>query len=279
MINRLIVLAFALILAPTACVMPAASSSGQGNYYAHPRAGYPSMPGYPSIGHQNYPLLPGYSSHSIAASSSSSTSNMLVPSKEYDILPDHKLLEMLSYAKRGDVDALDKILYDNLTMDPNQDYWGVRPIDAAIENGHIACVRLFCNYFLINDYYQESVEPPLFKAIAWHQNEIAKMFILEYGANIEVKDRNGNTPLHYAAMCNNEEMCLFLVSCGASLNVGNSTGLTPERVAKQEKNYKAATILESVNDAEFLDLLDVVDSLSYDELVFLAGFIEGQECQ
>ncbi|MBY0352741.1 ankyrin repeat domain-containing protein [Candidatus Babeliales bacterium] len=279
MINRLIVLAFALILAPTACVMPAASSSGQGNYYAHPRAGYPSMPGYPSIGHQNYPLLPGYSSHSIAASSSSSTSNMLVPSKEYDILPDHKLLEMLSYAKRGDVDALDKILYDNLTMDPNQDYWGVRPIDAAIENGHIACVRLFCNYFLINDYYQGSVEPPLFKAIACHQNEIAKMLILEYSAHIDVKNSYGMQPLHYAAMCNNEEMCYFLISCGASLNARDFRGLTPVQVAQEEENFEIMTILNAVNEPEFLGVLKDVENLSIDDLTFLQGFIEGQECQ
>ncbi|MBX9831381.1 ankyrin repeat domain-containing protein, partial [Candidatus Babeliales bacterium] len=146
MISRFIGLVFCIIFASTVCVRPAASSSGNGNYYAHSPAGYPAIQGYPSV------------------------SYLRVFPNGRDILPDDKLCKILSYAECGDVHALNKILYDNLNMDPNQALFGIRPIDVAIQNGHIECVHLFCYYFLINDYYQGSVEPPLFKAIACHQN-------------------------------------------------------------------------------------------------------------
>ncbi len=71
---------------------------------------------------------------------------------------------------------------------------------------------------------------------------IARM-ALDAGANVDAKDLNGNTALHYAVYYGNQEMAELLLTRKANINAQNSSGNTP---------LHFATL---VNDVSFTDFL------------------------
>ena len=61
--------------------------------------------------------------------------------------------------------------------------------------------------------------------------------MLDNGADIEIKakDKNGATPLHYAAFFLHEEMASLLIKSGADVNSIDANGVTPLDSATQIK--------------------------------------------
>ena len=57
--------------------------------------------------------------------------------------------------------------------------------------------------------------------------------LLHYGADINAKDENGLTPLHYAVRRNDQEVVKVLLNEGANVNVKDNDGLTPLHFAKE----------------------------------------------
>ena len=70
--------------------------------------------------------------------------------------------------------------------------------------------------------------PPLFIAIQ-EKRDIAVIFLLQYGADPNVQDRAGNTPLHVAATdsCYDLNICTVLLRHGARIKQSNKHGQTP----------------------------------------------------
>jgi len=67
-------------------------------------------------------------------------------------------------------------------------------------------------------------------------------YLLSKGANINVKDDQGNTALHYAVLFDDLKLATFLVeTCNANVNVVNANGLAPIAMAlqKEKKNIIA----------------------------------------
>jgi ankyrin repeat protein len=48
--------------------------------------------------------------------------------------------------------------------------------------------------------------------------------MIDAGANLNVQDKNGNTPLHNAARFGNEEIADILIEAGADVNILNNAG-------------------------------------------------------
>ena len=55
--------------------------------------------------------------------------------------------------------------------------------------------------------------------------------LIQYGAKIDAKDVEGQTPLHLAAHSRNSSKALILLEFGASLKIRNRDGFTPLEVA------------------------------------------------
>ncbi|EAY16707.1 ankyrin repeat protein, putative [Trichomonas vaginalis G3] len=66
-----------------------------------------------------------------------------------------------------------------------------------------------------------------------------------HGANINVKDENGITALHYAAMNNSKETAEVLISHGANINEKNKEGQTALHYAAENNNKETAEVLIS----------------------------------
>ena len=66
---------------------------------------------------------------------------------------------------------------------------------------------------------------------------------IEVGADINARDINGNTALHYAVFHKNEEITRLLVASLATVNAQNFYGDTPMHVAMMAKNARLANYL------------------------------------
>ncbi len=58
--------------------------------------------------------------------------------------------------------------------------------------------------------------------------------LLDFGADINIKDKVGETPLHLAARNNDKEIFQLLLEGGGDLSVKNNSQRTPEHLAGKE---------------------------------------------
>ena len=66
-------------------------------------------------------------------------------------------------------------------------------------------------------------------------NRLVAEALLDCGADVEARDRLGNTPLHRAVNCGKAEMVAFLLSRGADAHAKGKSGLSPWQTARGER--------------------------------------------
>ena len=70
---------------------------------------------------------------------------------------------------------------------------------------------------------------------------------IDYGANINIQDRDGNTPLHMAILNNNANIVQLLLDHNANITISNNKNCTPLHTAASYAEYQHRT---SLNEAE-----------------------------
>ncbi|EAY22458.1 ankyrin repeat protein, putative [Trichomonas vaginalis G3] len=106
-------------------------------------------------------------------------------------------------------------------------------------------------------------------------------YFLSYGANINIKDENRKTALHFATIYNSKETAEFLISHGANINEKDNYGYTALHFAASHKSKEIAEFLIShganVNEktmygetafsiAEFFNCKEIVKLIISDRL-------------
>jgi len=86
---------------------------------------------------------------------------------------------------------------------------------------------------------------PLHWAAYFNRREAAK-FLLEHGADVNVRNYYGMTPLHYAALCGHYDMVVLLLDNKADINAFDCQGLTPLHMASQYGHEKIIKFLLSM---------------------------------
>lgn len=74
-------------------------------------------------------------------------------------------------------------------------------------------------------------------------SEEAVELLLDYGADVDAKDKYGNTPLHDAAKYGNISICKLLLGYGADIDAANKWGQTPMHVAAFERQEEVFDFL------------------------------------
>ncbi len=67
--------------------------------------------------------------------------------------------------------------------------------------------------------------------------------LLDNGANANIKDRYGRTPLHLLARAGNPELAKLLISRGASVTVRDNQGRTPANIATESDHRRMVDVL------------------------------------
>ncbi len=89
-------------------------------------------------------------------------------------------------------------------------------------------------------------------------------FLLNKGADTEVRDRDGNTALHDAALYADPTAMTFLISMKAKVNATNNRGETPLILAVQRKDLGLARqLIEAGADPRIADTVAGKNSIDY----------------
>lgn len=77
-----------------------------------------------------------------------------------------------------------------------------------------------------------------------HPSDGAARMFIEYGANLNIQDNDGNTALIHAILHNNEPMVKLLLENGADLTIKNNAGQTALDIAQQGENGNIVNLLQ-----------------------------------
>lgn len=129
-------------------------------------------------------------------------------------------------ASKGDVNEMENLLKTtDVDVDNQKNYWKTTLL-------HSNCDKLPTVKFLLENKAQVDAkdrlgQTPLFNV---RNVEAMKLFIAK-GANVNHKDNNGWTPLHYAVGARGKEVVQELLATGAAVNEQNKYGYTPLHMA------------------------------------------------
>lgn len=99
--------------------------------------------------------------------------------------------------------------------------FGEKPIHGAAKNGHVECLE-----YLAKKASSKELRDSFFQAVEECQVE-CMLYLLKNGVEINTKDEDGLTPLHYAVSFRNYSAIKFLIEQGASVNEKDHDGKIP----------------------------------------------------
>jgi ankyrin repeat protein len=124
---------------------------------------------------------------------------------------------------------------------------GFMPLGLAVFFGHLSTVEALLNAGApVNVPSRESMKvTPLHSAAAARQVDIARLLIA-HGANVNAAQADsGFTPLHEAALNGDVEFAKLLLEHGASINAKNKNGTTPLGYAAERRRAEMVKLLEA----------------------------------
>lgn len=98
-----------------------------------------------------------------------------------------------------------------------------------------AVAQVLLDYGLDMETTNADGETALLHALTWERHEYAA-WLLEQGAEVNVADANGSTPLH---MTESSEMTQLLIEHGADVSMPDATGMTPLHMAQTVERAQA----------------------------------------
>lgn len=96
---------------------------------------------------------------------------------------------------------------------------------------------------------KNGVTPLMFAAQRIHSRDPAQL-LLTFSARMNVQDSKGNTPLHYCVAFNNVTVMKILLEKGASLDIKNNKGLDPVEFAIDRGKGSAAAMMRMSRDED-----------------------------
>ncbi|CAC5358040.1 unnamed protein product [Mytilus coruscus] len=164
-------------------------------------------------------------------------------------------------ASDGNTDLI-KLLLKHKANESKQMNNGMTPMYLACRENHLEAVKMLFSYQADINKCDETGWSSLHVAIYWnHKEEVA--YLCDHGnAGINLSNKEGESPLHFACQKGYEDVVTLLLKHGASINHCNENGLTPFHLACSNGNknivelvIKAGAIVKKYNETGHLPLL------------------------
>ncbi|PNF23134.1 hypothetical protein B7P43_G06700 [Cryptotermes secundus] len=125
-----------------------------------------------------------------------------------------------------------------------QDCYKYTPAHYATKNDHVHCLKRLRNFEEDKKVRNEtnSFEPLIITA-AKYDSEDAALWLLECGESIEVRCKDGMTPLHHATICDSRNVAFLLIREGADVNSKDNNLLSPLHYAVLKKSIDIGILL------------------------------------
>ncbi|PVU93151.1 hypothetical protein BB559_003431 [Furculomyces boomerangus] len=134
-----------------------------------------------------------------------------------------------------------------------------RNIWIAISNGDLEPVKSFIqNKEATVDSQDDNGYSCLHAAASWKNSEITK-YLLDNGANVNITDNDGDTPLH---MCESAECALLLLKAGADAKILNNEGKTAVDSILENKEFEVAKAVCEYTGIPFVEPEEEADETS-----------------
>lgn len=146
----------------------------------------------------------------------------------------HDVCEILLKHDKGLTQSVwERLVGPSLQVD-SKDYYATTPFGYAVQQGHPRTVEVFLDQYpeLVNACDQKKF---LFhRAINMRKIEIVQTF-LSRGADVQMKDKDGQTALHTAVLTKDTEMIKLILAHGAAVDVKDKWGYTPAFLTSDPK--------------------------------------------
>jgi palmitoyltransferase ZDHHC13/17 len=114
---------------------------------------------------------------------------------------------------------------------------------------------------------KNGVTPLMYAAQRTHSRDPAQL-LLTFNAHINAQDPKGNTPLHYCVAYNNKQVSqLLLERGGVSLDIKNLKGQTPREFALDRKKVWVAAMLESFEEKKTNHLPPILRTIAANKTI------------
>eukprot|EP01006_Ploeotia_vitrea_P034037 TRINITY_DN65692_c0_g4_i1.p2 TRINITY_DN65692_c0_g4~~TRINITY_DN65692_c0_g4_i1.p2 ORF type:complete len:406 (-),score=69.51 TRINITY_DN65692_c0_g4_i1:1660-2877(-) len=138
---------------------------------------------------------------------------------------------VLHKAVQKDTQCLSYCL-DNLGVDVNRaNDLGKTPLHLAVKNNYVDAVQVLLDKGVDCEVHNSVGSTPLHTAAACGSVECLQLLLTKSHMDVNTKDGNGNTVLHKCAYDGNIRVAETVIKLGAQVNVGNTEGLTPVHIA------------------------------------------------
>ncbi|KAL7307157.1 hypothetical protein TKK_0000881 [Trichogramma kaykai] len=169
----------------------------------------------------------------------------------------------------GRFDTTKMLLDDEECEVDARDRWGNTALHLALGHSQSRAAESLLRRDADPNAANEEGETPLHVVCAMYRsNDLLEMFFevnddIQKIVQVDAKDKLGDTPLHLALRLNNKKMAECLLRRGADINLANEEGWTPLHViAKRNKDDGWIELFfEIVDDVRKMALVDVQDKL------------------
>lgn len=137
----------------------------------------------------------------------------------------------VNHARSGEIDAVKQGLADGIPVN-GRDSLDQTALLAAISSNSLPEVQLLLAHGADVDIADNAGWTPLHYAAWFGSNSLVLKELLDHGAKIDARNGRGITPLYFASVTGHEAQVKLLLAHGADRSLASTSGYTPLRAAK-----------------------------------------------